>query len=208
MTWTTISNAAVAVGAIPSSSLATAFRDNPVAIAGALSGAPIDVNSWHPVDKASIGDGKTGLLYDHSVTGNVSEVETPNFEDGYEYRIVGDNLSHESGSSRALIVDCYKETSAAYDGGVSTFTLPNTTFAGFDWQISFPRISMVAHPMHFIGYYNLTLLSPLTNFTAGDAALYDSTPEKILKARVRYSAGNIDSGKIWLFRRREYASSP
>ena len=55
-TWTTISNAAVAVGAIPSSSIVTALRDNPSAVAESSSGAPVMVSGWHPVDKISTGD--------------------------------------------------------------------------------------------------------------------------------------------------------
>ena len=83
-TWTTISNAAVAVGGIPSSTTVTALRDNPSAIAESASGAPVVSLGWHPYDKVTVGDGKTGLIYDSVVTGTVASVVTPDFEDGWE----------------------------------------------------------------------------------------------------------------------------
>ena len=68
-TWTTISNAAVAVGGIPSSTTVTALRDNPAAIAETSTGAPVVQAGWHPYDKVTVGDGKTGLIYDFAVNG-------------------------------------------------------------------------------------------------------------------------------------------
>jgi hypothetical protein len=49
-TWTSISNAAVAVGGIPSSTTVTALRDNPSAIAEAANGAPVVFAGWNPYD--------------------------------------------------------------------------------------------------------------------------------------------------------------
>ena len=110
-TWTTISNAAVAVGAIPSSSIVTALRDNPSAVAESSSGAPVMVSGWHPVDKVSTGDGKTGLIYDHAVTGTVASVVTPDFVDGYEYRIIALDLRHNAAgfTERRLQMEAFKQ---------------------------------------------------------------------------------------------------
>lgn len=202
-TWTTISNAAVAVGGIPSSSTVTALRDNVSAAAESASGAPINVTGWHPVDKITVGDGKTGLIYDFSVNGAVSSVVTPDFVDGYEYRMIGHGLSHSSSTSQAFYIEGYKETSAQYvlfyaDGD----HLNNVQFA-CDAEFLMPRLSTTVHFLR------------LTANRGGSFAGVQNRPEsstspdqKILRGRIRFSDGNIDSGKVWVFRRREYASSP
>jgi hypothetical protein len=199
MAWTTISNAAVAVGAIPSSSTVTALRDNPVAVADASSGAPVVFAGWHPYDKVSVGDGKDGLIYDFAVDGVVASVITPDFVDGYEYRIVGVNTS-SSNSSVQLIFDLYKETSAVY---VAAFTSTQTTgFWSFDWDILMPRISASSHLGRIVIQQNTVLDA------ASVTASYNATVQKALRARLIFNLGSFDAGKIWMFRRREYASSP
>jgi hypothetical protein len=202
MAWTTISNAAVAVGAIPSSSTVTALRDNPVAVADASSGAPVVFAGWHPYDKVSVGDGKDGLIYDVAVDGIVAEVITPDFVDGYEYRIVGNRLSHNSGTVRALDLDLYKETSANYQASFTSAAAGNASLYNFDWEILLPRIDSTAHFGRFV--FQLDASLDATTVTSS----YNATPQKILKARIKFSSNNIDAGKIYMFRRREYASSP
>jgi hypothetical protein len=202
MAWTTISNAAVAVGAIPSSSTVTALRDNPVAVADASSGAPVVFAGWHPHDKVSVGDGKDGLIYDFAVNGVVAEVVTPDFVDGYEYRIVGNRLSHNSGTIRTLDLDLYKETSANYQASFTSESAGNAALYNFDWEILLPRITSTAHFGRFVFQLDATLNA--TTVTSS----YNVTPQKILKARIKFSSNSIDAGKIYMFRRREYASSP
>jgi hypothetical protein len=41
-----------------------------------------------------------------------------------------------------------------------------------------------------------------------DSAMYDAPAQKILRARISFTGDSIAAGKIWMFRRREYASSP
>lgn len=204
-TWTTISNAAVAVGAIPSSSIVTALRDNPSAVAESSSGAPVMVSGWHPVDKVSTGDGKTGLIYDHAVTGTVASVVTPDFVDGYEYRVVALDVSHnDTLNQRRLQIEAFKETDATYrlvqqsDDGAS-----GSQF-GLHIEFYFPRIASTAHfalmAAYRTGSYNGSI--------ALSSVMYDPPAQKILRARVSFTSGSINAGKVWLFRRREYASSP
>ena len=202
-TWTSILNAAVAVGGIPSSTTVTALRDNPSALAESASGAPVMVSGWHPVDKVTIGDGKTGLIYDGAVNGTVSTVTTADFVDGYEYRIVGSNLNHNNVSTRLFRIELYKETSAVYVTARETGSgISSTTNVSFDANILLPRISTKFHFMP----NNLSTESSLSSTTEGGA--YDATSQKVLRARILYNGASIAAGKIWMFRRREYASSP
>jgi hypothetical protein len=204
-TWSTISNAAVAVGAIPSSSTVTALRDNPSAVAESANGAPVVFAGWHPVDKVSVGDGKDGLIYDHAVTGTVSSVVTPDFEDGYEYKIIAIDMSHDDTlSTRRLEMEAFKQTDAIYrlirqsDDGTSSQKF------GFYAEFQMPRINSESHFVSVMTYRD-------GSYTSGidlSSAMHDPPAQKILRARISFSSGSIDAGKIWMFRRREYASSP
>jgi hypothetical protein len=203
-TWTTISNAAVAVGGIPSSSTVTALRDNPVAIAGAATGAPVVVAGWHPVDKTNVGDGAAGLIYDNAVNGNVAEVVTPDFEDGYEYRLIGTQLTHSIAppASRTLSIQAFRQTAASYVTAYTTATSVNTTtFFHIDAEFVFPRLALQTHLIRVMATNGLSL--------DGNAnGAFATSTEKILRAKFLFSSGNVASGKIYMFRRREYASGP
>ena len=206
-TWTSISNAAVAVGGIPASTTVTALRDNPSAIAEASSGAPVMVSGWHPYDKVTIGDGKTGLIYDHAVTGTVPSVVTPDFVDGYEYRVLALGLRHNAAliaTDRRLQLEAFKQTDAAYrlvrqsDNGVN-----NQDF-GYHAEFYFPRLESTSHFVMTMTYRNGAFSAQID----ADSAMYDTPAQKILRARISFTGDSIAAGKVWMFRRREYASSP
>jgi hypothetical protein len=213
-TWTTISNGAVAVGGIPASSTVTALRDNPIAIAEAANGSPVVYAGWHPPDKASVGDSEAGLIYDGAVNGSVASIETPDFEDGFEYRIVGKDLRRTSSSSSLQILG-YFATAATYRKmleGSNSFSEGARLYYGFDIEFLMPRVASVAHlvmgRMHggekFTNGGDLVTEDDLSQFDTS----YEEPAQKILRAQIKLSSGNIDSGKIWLLRRREYISSP
>ncbi|TXH19164.1 MAG: hypothetical protein E6R03_00955 [Hyphomicrobiaceae bacterium] len=205
-TYSTISNAAVAVGAIPSSTTMTAMRDNPIAIAEGASGAPISVYGWHPVDKVTVGDGKDGLIYSSAVSGSVASVVTSDFADGWEYRIVTTDLSCDAGGVNVrLTLDGYFATSAAYGRLISSGQdFANITRFGLDVELRTPRLTKKAHmvvPNTWAGN---------TIYAGGqqDAGSFNSTAQKLLKARISFTSGNISDGKIYLLRRREFITSP
>ena len=141
-TWTDISNASVAVGGIPSSATVTALRDNPSALAETASGAPVMRAGWHPVDKVSIGDTKDGLIYDFAVNGALSNIVTPDFEDGYEYRLVGSEITPSSSST--INLEIYKQTTGAYTTVLTLGSL-DVTPRGFDLEFWTPRLSLKNH---------------------------------------------------------------
>lgn len=200
-TWTTISNAAVAVGGIPSSTTVTALRDNPVAIAEAATGAPIDANNWHPVDKVTVGDGKTGLIYDFAVNGAQANVTTPDFQDGWEYRIIMDSLSSSLASTVRLNVSAFFETDAVYRRLSFSFDSLNTNPYGGDIMFPIPRLAKVTQLVY--GQLNVANV-----FAMSYDVPYDATVQKLSRARINFTAGNINAGRIWFFRRREYITLP
>lgn len=202
-TYTTIANGSVAVGAIPSSSLMTAMRDNPIAMAEGSAGAPVVSTGWHPVDKVTVGDGKTGIIYDSAVNGVVANIVTPDFEDGFEYRIIADNLSHnDTITNRGLVFGLSNSSGGSYFEGSTIGNSSSSSQFGIDATILMPMIAKEDH--HFVqvlAHINGTL-SSITGF-----ALDNGSNQKVLRARLRFSGGSIDGGKVWLLRRREYATT-
>lgn len=175
--------------------LLKALADNPIAIAERASGAPVMANGgWHPYDMAAIGDGATGLIYDFAVSGAVASVETPVFDDGFEYAIRLSGISAANFGVN-LVIDLYKETDAAYQTVYTSTAEPASPDLSDGWiEIKMPRLLSRVHGAQYI-------LSIDGAVEAGVAAMYDATVQAISKARVRYSFGNIDAGQIYLYRR-------
>jgi hypothetical protein len=203
-TYSTISNPSVAVGGIPSSATVTALRDNPIAIAEASSGAPVIAAAWHPYDKVTVGDSATGLLYNSAVNGTVSSVVTPNFEDGWEYRLVIMGLSHNNVSTQKFELENYGESAGSYlDAWSSAVAYNSAQTWDLDVEFFTPRISRNAH------YFRITGQVSGTTLLADTGGFFGGGTDKLLKVRISFTNGaSTDAGKIYLLRRREYISSP
>lgn len=195
-TWTDIAGAAVAVGGIPSSATVTALRDNPSALAETASGAPVMQSGWHPVDKVTVGDGKDGLIYSGATSGSVSAIVTPNFVDGYEYRIIASDIGQTSGTA-TVDYSIYGETT----GWVLVRRLVNSLaiaeFISIEITLSLPRISQRMH---------LSVTNQAGTLNGNQYTF--STAQKLRNARILFSGANATTGKVWLLRRRDYASLP
>lgn len=195
--YTNIPNASVVVGAIPSSTLVTALRDNPIAIAESETAAPFSVYGWHPHDGGVVGT-NTGVIYDFAITGAVSEVVTPDFVDGYEYRFIAMDLS--STGTGSLEFEIWKQTAAVWQSASFMTTASAADFASLDATFDIPRLPARWH----FGQLNMTNSAGARADTRWTA--FNATPQPILRARLRYAGNNFDSGKMWLFRRREFTT--
>lgn len=192
---TDITTASLAVDKPITSGMMTALRDNALAAV------------WHPYNKATIGDAATGLIYDFGVTGAVATIETPNFEDGYEYRILIRNASHANGAAtRQMTLDLYRETSASYQSvGLISDAIGGSP-ATVSGSITMPsvRASIRAHPvLAAVGWADG---SPPA--TRPFAAVCDvTTAQKVSKARIAWSSSeNFDAGQVYLYRRGVFAA--
>lgn len=205
-TWTTISNPAVAVGAIPASTTVTALRDNPISIAEQSSGSPIIFSGWQAYDKVSNGDAARGLLWDFAVSGTRTSVETPNFEDGWEYRLVAIGLSASAGGGGG-IAQIYGETSASWESFINFGNMTTGDFSSFDIEFLLPRLVKNAHHARGNGGFVTTSTGAWTETTIPTVTKYFATAQKVLKVRAQVGPlQSLDAGKVYLFRRREYAS--
>lgn len=191
-TWTTISNASVAVGAIPSSTLITALRDNPSAAQESAAGAPVSVYGWVPVDKVTVGDGKRGVIYDFSVDGSVTTITTANFVDGYEYRMVVSDLTPSA--SAQVQFEIFGETT----GWVEARRIANslTSVISLDIEVRMPRISQRSH-VAIVNSQN----------AVGNAGYTFGSSQKVRNARILFASSATSAGKVYVFRRREFASA-
>ena len=187
--FTDIPTASLAADKYVTYDLLTALRDNTLATV------------WHPYNKTTIGDANTGLIYDYGVSGAVSSVVTPDFADGWEYMIVFNDLSHDSGSSPVYLqVELYRETSAAYSGAQEiSDTVNASTLISGHLHLPWVRSSRTLQPAH-------ALSSAGNAATDASVGFSMSTAQKALRARVSFSSGNIDAGKLYLYRRGAFAA--
>lgn len=182
-----------------------ALRDNPLAVAEGAANAPYVATEWHPYDGALVGDGNTGEIWSLASDGIVASVETPDFEDGYEYRLRFEAVSSNSGITLELTVNLYRETSAAYAGvmNVSAAFAASAAVTGYA-EIKRPRsetrLHFVTANTYDIGTNGVYAASDVLN-----PAVRHTTAQKILRAQVAWVSGSIDAGVIYMDRRRVYA---
>ena len=199
-TYTTLSNALVAVGAKPFATTVQALRDNPLAIAESDSTAPVVRAHWHPYNMVTNGDGSTGLIYNSAVDGSVATVTTPDFVDGYEYmmELIGVNVTATTGT---IAFNLWRETSGAYDGGVSLF--PGTaSISRASGRIELPRVRSTQQSHVYTSSVDVHATGDTTRaLTPRSFVVTHNTSQKILRARLTPSA-NFTTGLVYLYRRR------
>jgi len=174
---------------------ASAAYENVVAAREGAVGAPYERSAWHPYDGTAIGDGLTGMIYDFSVDGGLVSRETPLFEDGYEYRLLIEAISHNGGASESLQYSLYRETDAAYAvaSAITLSAVAASVLIYANVEIYRPRIAA--------RYCFTTQFWPYVAMHQDDL----TNLQKVSKAKIHFSSASIDSGKIYLYRRLCYA---
>lgn len=176
------------------------LRDNPIAIAEGASGAPIMQNGgWYPYDRTVIGGAETGLIYDFAVHGAVSAIDTPDFEDGFEYAVVGVGLSSDTGVNRFIRVQLYLATSASWaTAWTGSIDVSGSSGADFWISINAPRAVIRRHTISgevYVGGIGGGIEA------LASSGVYNSTDQKVGKARVSLVGGQTDGGNVYLYRR-------
>lgn len=190
------------------SSLGVRWRDNAIAIAEGADGAPVVRAGWHPYDLSNVGDSDDGEIYSFGTDGSVASVETPDFEDGYEYAIHFRNLvSNEGSGNQSFEIEVYQDVDAGYQtlfSSTGEITLTET-ISGMA-RIAFPRKLGRGRSLHW--EIPLTENDPTTGGVLAflPSTVFDVTAQQVLRARISMPGASIVGGSIFLLRRREYTS--
>ncbi|MBL3560998.1 hypothetical protein [Rhodovulum sulfidophilum] len=196
--WTTIPNSVIEAGKPGRAVDGRALRDNPVAIAEGSASAPIVAAGWHPYDMVNVGDGADGLFWDHSVAGNQRYVETPAFEDGYEYMLKIEGMKWEGFGNKHPTVKGYVEQTGRFASAMrmSGEVSPSTGFYVMI-RLLFPRV-----PSPFFCIEGKVPSGQIDSSTLG------GNDRTVSKAEISWADGDTDirAGKMYLYRRREYIS--
>ena len=192
--WLNITDTQVDPDAPLTSQLAYGWRDNVIAAREGAVNSPYEASGWHPYDGVTIGDGATGIIYDFAVHGAVASVTTPDFEDGYEYRLDFDGVGP---GGTELRVRLYRETSAAWSG-ISVITGASSYNITGSLDIRDPRRSLRACRVD-TSFYNA---APGGGSVAASSWVSLTTAQKVLRAQVyQVSTYNFSAGKIRMMRR-------
>lgn len=183
------------------SELAKKWRDNPIAFIENDDTAPLNTANWHPYNKDTNGDGVLGQFYSFASNGAQTSIVTPDFVDGWEYRIRIYNLSVVSTSS-ALSIELFRETTGSYS---ATYALGAALASAIeaDFEIMLPWVRFTKRDQH------LSFLRTINNANNAWAAPFDettqvlqmSTAQKITRARFSLTVAT-DGGVMRLDRRR------
>lgn len=182
------------------SDLMTALADNPTAITEGADDAPYVQQGWHPHNGAEWADGLFGSFYKFSTDGAATSRTTAFFDDGYEYRIVFNGLFCTAAAS--LRIEVYGDTSATWmTPRVIAPALPST--GDYLWgQVTLYRPMWAANTVLLIGteYYvsgSPAAFTPVNGIELGVA-------QKVSRARMSFSSGDINGGEMYLMRRRMF----
>lgn len=171
-----------------------ALRDNPLAMAEAATDAPYIWGIWHPYDGVTVGDGNDGEIWSFGTDGTVTEIEMPDFDDGYEYQIRFAGVSN-SGGTTSVTLQPYGATTGSYASGPAICSIGTTA--------SYGRITIEAPRVSSLGFPVTSTVQVASGTTVTDvemAILVPGTTEKLTK--VKLVASNINGGAVYLYRRR------
>jgi hypothetical protein len=202
-TATVISNALVAVGAKPFATTIQALRDNPIAISECDPSAWPNRPAWHPYNRIAAGSTAGGRIYNFGTDGAVANVVTPDYEDGFEYRIRIVGVS-PTATGVDLRIENYRETDAAYNAAhvlISSATLADLVTG--DIELLDVRQGLRVH------VFRARTAAASTNSaiaaTTADRADLFTTGQKILRSRIAFAGTTFDAGQIYLDRRAVYS---
>lgn len=145
-------------------------------------------SSWHWYNSENYGDSGDGALFDFDVDGSgISSVDTPNFEDGYEYAIILDEIGTPGSTIFRFIVDYETANSAT----VSLNPISSVNQSG-RYEFISPRFPRKDHSFRTLYGLEANNITPLAN------------KDRIVKVTITTSSGSFDTGRILLARRRDF----
>jgi hypothetical protein len=152
---------------------------------------------WHGYQQT-----ERGVLNDGQITLGafpLTEIITPDFENGFEYRLRLTGISHNSGSNQTLRIELFRSTDGVYGSPLTisqSATAANTVAA--ELYLETVRITSSIHVVSGVStIYSAGAPTPLPiNVICAQSA------QKRTRARLSWSAGSFDNGSVRLLRRR------
>lgn len=176
------------------SSLGKRWDNNVIAAFEGAFSAPLSAAAWHPYNGTTVGGGNDGLIYDNAVDGNVGTVETPYFEDGYEYRLLC--LEVSASATGAWRVDLYPVSDASWSAATASVNLTSGVDHGAIITFYEPRRTDLTHVIS-----GGISSSGGTNRSDLVGSLTTGSSQKIRNARIDPS-GLMSGGRIYMHRRK------
>lgn len=181
--------------------LMKALDANVDAVAEGATGAPLVAAGWHAYNRTIVSGTETGLFYDFAVNGATNIFVTPDFVDGYEYRV-----RFESFSGTALAnfnLELFLETGGVYSAGligIGGAQLAAASLYSGLVEFSSVRRTTVVHPL--TGFIVTHSVANAFNAHTNVATSYlAASAQKITRARFSLAAGVSDAGRFYLDRR-------
>lgn len=176
-----------------------ALGPNETDLAEGATGAPVVAAGWHPYNSTTVGDGNDGEFYDNATDGNASFVDTPDFEDGYEYKVVFEEITQTGISPIRFRCDFIDEDGTLQVDDITVLNTSSTSGLSGFVETVLPRKSTIGH----------TGFSSAVNSSDSEVNAINgkfSSAKKLKNIRFEYSAGTINGGKMFLYRRLDYTT--
>ena len=147
-------------------------------------------SGWETYDGSA-----TGKIYDFSIDGAVSSIETPVFEDLYEYRFFMSEMV--SSTSLSVRAEFYRATDLAWSA-TDTTAVGATTTTGYSY---FDYILNTPYWTRFDAYVTTSY-----GFNSSSGGQFSdmvslTNAQKISKVRFSTTAGTIVGGKLYMYKR-------
>jgi hypothetical protein len=183
------------------SSLMKDATGNPLALIEADDTAPVTAGNWHPYNKVTNGDTVLGQFYNFASNGAQTSIVTPDFADGWEYRIRIYNLSIASSSS-GLSIELFRETTGSYSASYQMGAVASSiTDVDFEIMLPWVRFSKRDQEISFQRTINAASNAWAAPADQTTQILQMSTAQKITRARLTLGVAT-DGGVMRLDRRR------
>jgi hypothetical protein len=145
----------------------------------------------------NIGDGSAGLVYSFAVSGAVSTFVTPDFVDGYEYRLRFYGLSVSSAND--IGIELYRETDASYGTFNTLWTSSAALTHSGEVVLSRVREAVKLHPIN--GWFGSDTSSGGWALTTISTSCVRSA-QKRTRAKISIAtSGNFDAGLVYMDKR-------
>lgn len=162
-------------------------------------------HTWHPYNRVIAAGTQDGVIYDSAVDGTVASVESPDFEAGYEYMFYFDQVTGTSGAT--LQFQMYRDDTAAYESITAVTGITVTVGQGIWGGVTIPKPKFSRYVHELVADLRINQSTgggdhvTLTNGYRVSARWTNG------KVKFLWSAGSINNGKIYMFRRREGISA-